>query len=222
MNKWYGKSGQLPLVTKNFRVDIASARIVSMCVSACASVPVPVSLQCAYYIRYCEFDLCNFFYDSNENWIKSNESSRFSMKKYCGVCDANSSFFYLCASKKTNPNGISFYSIHRWWLEIENKKRKYNMTCVHERLTKWMNGWMKLSKWMNSLTSHLTLRLRLCSSEKILRKICAKLKVNVFHKKKKKVVASNLFCENLHGNNFIQIEFDIFFRSESIHVVAYQ
>lgn len=86
--------------------------------------------------------------------------------------------FFICVHPSEIRIEWNFvlFIIHRWWLQIEETEKEIQydlcaMHTVHERLTEW-SEWMKLSEWMNSLTSHMTLRLRLCSSEKILRKIC--------------------------------------------------
>lgn len=104
------------------------------------------------FIRYCEFFFLrtifpSFIYNSNENWITLNHiESSFSVKKYCGGCDAMLAlllFWFVCMQIIWIK--FLFYStLLLWWLQIENKKKTRNKRwpmckCLNER--------------MNSLTS---------------------------------------------------------------------
>lgn len=134
VNKWYGKSGQLPLLTKNFRVDIASAR---NCV--CVSVGASVCL-CLCSVHTIE-DIVNFICAipfATQMKIESKPMHVDSSWRNTAV-DVMffNSFFssFVCVWIKSK---FRFFQ----WLQIENRKRKYNMTCVCNAHCAWETHWM--------------------------------------------------------------------------------
>lgn len=99
----------------------------------------------------------SFIYNSNENWITLNHiESSFSVKKYCGGCDALLLFCFVCMQ-------IIWIKLNFFYGDCKLRTKKKHEIKDDLCVNVWMNEW--------TLWHHLTVRLRLRSSERILCKI---------------------------------------------------